>query len=97
MTPRKPRTRKQLGVTIDDYDRLLAAQGGHCALCPSVPKTRRLDVDHDHATGKVRGLLCHRCNRALPTWVNERWLYKAANYLNAHSGIGGSGSLRRIS
>lgn len=76
----KPRA-KQLGVTDADYAALLEAQDGHCALCPSTPKTRRLHVDHDHATGKVRGLLCHRCNRALPTWVTERWLYKAAAYM----------------
>ena len=81
MTPRKPTRAKQLGITDADYARLLAAQGGHCALCPATPKTRRLHVDHDHATGKVRGLLCHRCNRALPTWVDARWLGRAARYV----------------
>jgi hypothetical protein len=70
VTPRKPTRAKALGVTDAEYARLLEAQGGHCALCPNTPKTRRLHVDHDHATGKVRGLLCHRCNRALPTWVS---------------------------
>jgi hypothetical protein len=53
---RKPTRAKALGVTADEYARLLAAQDGHCALCPNVPKTRRLHVDHDHATGRVRGL-----------------------------------------
>ena len=78
---RKPTRRKQLGVTVEQYDALLAAQGGGCAICGNPPKTRRLHVDHDHKTGRVRGLLCHRCNRALPNWVTERWLYRAAAYL----------------
>ena len=78
---RKPQRARQLGVTDDDYARLLEAQGGGCAICGATPKTRRLHVDHDHATGRVRGLLCHRCNRALPTWVNEGWLTRAAEYL----------------
>lgn len=60
---------------------MLTAQGGGCAICGAKPKTRRLHVDHDHASGAVRGLLCHRCNRALPTWVTERWLFKAAAYI----------------
>lgn len=81
MTARKPKRAKQLGVTPDEYERLLAAQDGHCALCPSVPKSRRLDTDHDHRTGAVRGLLCHRCNRTLATWVTPAWLYGAATYL----------------
>jgi hypothetical protein len=81
MPSRKPKRAKALGVTDDEYARLLAAQGGHCALCPNVPKTRRLHVDHDHATGRVRGLLCYRCNRALPHYVRVDWLYRAARYV----------------
>lgn len=83
MTAPKPKRAKQLGVTDDEYARILAAQGGHCALCPSTPKTRRLHVDHDHTTGTVRGLLCHRCNRGLPTWVTGQWLHDACEYINA--------------
>jgi hypothetical protein len=83
MSTRKPTRAKALGVTDDEYGRLLEAQGGGCALCNAKPKTRRLHVDHDHATGAVRGLLCHRCNRALPTWVTDRWLADASNYLRS--------------
>lgn len=68
-------------ITDDQYNAMLAAQNGHCALCPSTPKTRRLHIDHDHRTMAVRGLLCHRCNRALPSWVTPAWLVRAADYL----------------
>jgi hypothetical protein len=66
--------RKRLyGITAEEYERKLADQGGVCAACRQ-PETRKapksktiapLHVDHDHATGQVRGLLCHRCNMAL--------------------------------
>jgi hypothetical protein len=81
MRPRRKPRAAQLGVTDAEYERLLAAQGGTCALCPNLPKTRRLHVDHDHATMRVRGLLCHRCNRALPSWVTPDWLLRASGYL----------------
>lgn len=63
------------------YDELLEAQGGVCAICGRPPKTRRLHLDHDHKTMRVRGLLCHRCNRALPVWITVEWLEAAAEYL----------------
>lgn len=81
MSARKPTRAKALGVSDDQYERLLAAQGGHCALCPNGPKTRRLHVDHEHRSGTVRGLLCHRCNRALPTWITAGWLCAVLSYL----------------
>lgn len=48
-----------------DYDKLLALQGGRCAICRCTPRTRRLAIDHDHETGIVRGLCCTRCNHDL--------------------------------
>lgn len=53
---------KQYGLTPETYAALLESQGGHCALCP---QTDKLCVDHDHATGAVRGILCGRHNRAI--------------------------------
>jgi hypothetical protein len=82
---RKPRA-AQLGVTPDEYARLLAGQHGHCALCPNTPKTRRLSVDHDHRTGAVRGLLCYRCNRALPAYLPAEWFARAAEYVSRDAG-----------
>ena len=63
--------RNTYGIGRAEYDRLLAAQGGHCAMCEETVGQRRksgprpLFVDHDAITGKVRGLLCNRCNSAI--------------------------------
>jgi hypothetical protein len=48
------------GLAPGDYERLLASQGGRCAVtgCRATGKTKRLAVDHDHRTGEVRGILC---------------------------------------
>jgi len=68
------------------YDEILAKQGGHCALCPTKPSARRkLDLDHCHRRMAVRGLLCPRCNRALPAWVTPEWLKKAAVYIDGEA------------
>lgn len=69
-TPRAVERRRHLkrtyGMTPEDYDARLAAQGGGCAICGTVPASDQvLDVDHDHATGRIRGLLCRPCNTML--------------------------------
>lgn len=55
------------GITVEDFDRMLTEQGGVCKICLSGPSGRfkYLCVDHCHTTGKVRGLLCHACNKSL--------------------------------
>lgn len=52
------------GLTPEDYDNMLEAQGGGCAICGRSPEeeSRRLCVDHDHETGENRGILCNSCN-----------------------------------
>ena len=78
---RKPRA-KQLGVTDDQYERLLAAQGGVCPITGDAPKTRRLHVDHRHDSMHVSGLISHRANRfLLHSWVTPDMLYRAGLYL----------------
>lgn len=57
--------RKYLWPAGMTYDKLLAVQGGRCAICRCTPRTRRLAIDHDHETGYVRGLLCMKCNHEL--------------------------------
>lgn len=63
------------------YDAVVDFQGGGCAICGARAKTRRLNLDHDHSTMTLRGALCHRCNRGLPTWATAEWLRAAAAYL----------------
>ena len=96
MTQRKPRRAVQLGVGDDEYEWMLAEQGGVCAICGSPPKSRRLHVDHDHKTGAVRGLLCFRCNRALTGYVTEAWMADATRYLQAHDALQANAYLRRV-
>lgn len=52
------------GITEAEYDTLFASQSGRCAICWGA-RLYKLDVDHDHSTGLVRGLLCKLCNRQL--------------------------------
>jgi RNA polymerase subunit RPABC4/transcription elongation factor Spt4 len=59
---------KFYNLTPDDYDAMLEKQGGVCAVCKGGNDSNRwsrLVVDHDHENGKVRGLLCDTCNRAI--------------------------------
>jgi len=53
------------GITDRQYELMLQMKGGGCWICGALPKKRRLAIEHDHATGRVRGLACHNCNRHL--------------------------------
>lgn len=63
------RVEREYGISSLEYDNLFRLQGGRCAICGRRPRTKRLAVDHDHATGQVRGLLCanneNGCNRGV--------------------------------
>lgn len=76
--------KKSYKITLDDYNRMLAEQGESCKICSTHQNQlkRRLCVDHDHATGKVRGLLCDTCNRSLGLLKdNIEVMKKAVKYL----------------
>jgi len=62
--------RRKYGITPAQYDEMFARQGGVCAVCGRPPMTRRLAVDHDHVTKRVRGLLCFHCNKYLVGKLN---------------------------
>ena len=78
---------KGIDMTVERYQELLDAQKNGCGIC-GVEKNRngsRLCVDHDHNTGKIRGLLCHHCNTALGKMQDsEEMLMKAIEYLRSH-------------
>jgi Recombination endonuclease VII len=77
----------QFKLSIPDWERMFAAQNGVCLICrkPEVArdnnnagKIRRLSIDHDHETGKVRGLLCAKHNSALGLFQDDPVLLRAA-------------------
>lgn len=65
------------------YEECIQINGGeHCGICGAKPKTRKLDRDHEHkGSGAIRGILCIRCNLALPNRVTLEWLRLAVAYL----------------
>ena len=90
---RKANLAANYGLTVADYNALLREQGGVCAICgkdePNAHgrngKKFRLSVDHCHATGGVRGLLCQKCNRAIGLLGDDPVLMrKAISYLLRH-------------
>jgi len=64
---RRSRLKHLYGITPEQYDEMFDAQKGVCAICEAPPNKKRLNIDHDHKTGKVRGLLCAPCNR----WIGR--------------------------
>ena len=74
---------KEFGLTIEDYDQMLLKQGEVCKICEKQCSSgKRLAVDHCHTTGKVRGLLCSRCNQGLGHFQDDSGrLLIAAAYL----------------
>lgn len=84
-TQRRARKLRLYGITVADEQGMLLRQNGLCQLCPQPPKTGRiLVVDHCHETGKVRGLICKRCNTGLGFFRdNPRTFARAAAYLMA--------------
>ena len=78
--------RRLYGLTIADFDRMLAQQGGKCAICGTdQPGSKgRFSIDHDHTTKAIRSLLCESCNKGLGMFRdNPQLLVTAAKYLRA--------------
>lgn len=82
---RREKLFKSYGITAEIYNRMLANQGGVCAICKGPPTVRKVFyIDHNHKTGKVRGLLCHQCNIALGHIENSHKSF--LTYLKEHDG-----------
>jgi Recombination endonuclease VII len=76
---RKSHLKRKYGLTLEAFDELLASQGGGCAICG---RPEPDNVDHDHETGRVRGILCFTCNVAIGLiGEDEERLNGALSYL----------------
>lgn len=79
------RYKERYGITLDEYNQMLINQDKKCLICgvdESNARDKKLVVDHNHATGAIRGLLCHSCNCGLGYFKDkEDLLNKAINYL----------------
>ena len=81
---RKRHLLKQYSLTPEEFTYMVMEQGGVCAICNLVPSS--LYVDHDHATGSVRGLLCQKCNSGIGFLGDDiNGLEKALNYLKRNT------------
>lgn len=80
---REAKLRRQYGMTLKDYDNMVIEQLGSCAICnePNVTK-RNMHIDHCHKTGRIRGLLCSKCNQAIGLFRDsEQNMLNAIYYL----------------
>lgn len=81
--------KRKYGISVDEYDKLLASQNGVCAICGTKEththksgKLKELSVDHCHSRGHVRGLLCVKCNRGLGYFDDDlERINRAIDYL----------------
>ena len=85
---REKNLRKSFGLGVDDYETILRNQDYRCKLCGVSAEeekkrtSKRLAVDHCHTTGKIRGLLCRKCNTGLGNFNDDiNLMTKAINYL----------------
>ncbi len=90
----KGRLKNLYGIMVEDYDKLFNSQNGLCAICGKkevwidvrTGTLARLAIDHDHKNGKIRGLLCRKCNAGLGSFKdNADILDKASVYVRKHS------------
>ncbi len=81
----KAALRRNYGITPEQYNTMLKMQHGVCAICHERPSKFALAVDHDHKTGKLRKLLCSRCNTGLGMFRDDpRLIAQALIYLAEH-------------
>lgn len=93
LTARKSWLKRKYGLTLKSYELMEESQQGKCAICERVPidggnqfKKNFLCIDHDHTTGKVRGLLCSECNFGISKFDdNVKFLNNAIKYLKKYT------------
>ncbi len=77
---------KKYGISDEDLNRLTQKQNGVCVICNQQQiRGKKLDIDHDHKTGRVRGLLCRKCNTALGSFKDSPEVLRSAiAYLSSY-------------
>lgn len=83
--------KRRYGITLEQYEKMVTDQENKCLICKKEPdnygpkQNHVLSVDHCHKTGKIRGLLCHRCNTALGAFhESPEIIIKALEYIKNH-------------
>ena len=85
---RRSRLKKKYNISELDYQKLLQLQNGVCAICKKPPGKIWLSVDHDHVTGKVRGLLHNSCNAAIGLLDDDPYtIEQALSYILKHRNL----------
>lgn len=82
---RKYHLMRNYGITSKQYNQMFEEQNGVCAICNLPEINRKLSVDHNHKTGKVRSLLCQSCNARLGVVEDKNFNKRAKQYLKGHS------------
>ena len=78
--------KERYGITYEVFERMLISQEGLCVICKGRNNKRELSVDHNHETGKVRELLCYKCNTIIGlSGENINTLEAIINYLKKHN------------
>lgn len=80
--PAKSKPKHMQVLTTMTYEDFVEITGSEtCGICGAAPKAKRLHRDHDHRTGRPRGLLCFRCNSGLRDYMTLAWMRAAVAYL----------------
>ena len=94
LSNRKSHLKRKYGLTLQEFDELLASQGGGCAICGN-PNAD--NVDHDHVTGRVRGILCWNCNVGVGQFEDDiERLIAATSYLDRDDELTGLARERTV-
>ena len=85
LSNRKSCYKRKYNITIEQYNKILLEQNNKCKICGTENKEKYFHIDHNHKTGKIRGLLCCNCNLALGFIKDNSFiLIKAINYLREY-------------
>ena len=82
---RRRKLKHKYGITLEQHKQMYIKQDGCCAICNILVEYSKTHTDHDHQTGKVRGILCARCNLDLRVVEDKIFINKTKRYLKGHS------------